>query len=103
MLVADGGTLLASLPNPRSLYRRAERIAFRATGRPAYRRFVGTPVTLAEARGWFAEHGLACRELVYYARFAPLMPNLLAANLAVFVLSKLSNKATTDRATSASS
>jgi SAM-dependent methyltransferase len=102
-LVADGGTLLASLPNPRSLYRRAERMAFRATGRPAYRRFVGTQVPLTEAHDRFAAHGLACCELVYYARFAPLLPDLLASNLAVFVLSKVSNKSTTDRATSASS
>jgi SAM-dependent methyltransferase len=102
-LVADGGTLLASLPNPQSLYRRAERLAFRASGRPRYRRFVGAPVPLAQARRSFDAAGLRCREVVYYARFAPLLPDALAANLVVFVLGKASNRSTTERATSASS
>ena len=103
MLVREGGAVLASLPNPQCLFRRAERIAFRITGRPAYLRYVGPPVPLAEARGWFAAHDLRCRELVYYARFAPLIPDVLAANLAVFVLDKVSNRSTNVRATSASS
>jgi 2-polyprenyl-6-hydroxyphenyl methylase/3-demethylubiquinone-9 3-methyltransferase len=103
MLVRDGGTVLASLPNSRSLYRRAERIAFRISGRPAYRRWVGPSIALVDARGLFAAHGLQCRELVYYARFAPLLPDTLAANLAVFVLDKVSNSSTKVRAMSASS
>jgi 2-polyprenyl-6-hydroxyphenyl methylase/3-demethylubiquinone-9 3-methyltransferase len=35
-LVAPGGHLIVSMPNPRVPYRRLERIVFRATGRPAY-------------------------------------------------------------------
>lgn len=103
MLVREGGTALVSLPNPRSLYRRVEQLAFRATGRPGYRRHVTSPVPLDRARKLFTNHGLACRELVYFARFAPLLPDALAANLVVLVLDKRSNKSTTARATPASS
>ena len=102
-LVADGGTLLASLPNPQSLYRRAETMAFRATGRPAYRRFVVLPSRSPRPAGDLRHMGSSVAKLIYHARFAPLLPDLFAANLAVFVLSKVSNKSTTDRATSASS
>jgi len=94
---------LASLPNPRSLYRRAEQLSFRLTGRPGYRRYVTSPVSLDRARRLFAGQGLSCRELVYFARFAPLLPDALAANLAVLVLDKRSNRSTTAWATSPSS
>jgi 2-polyprenyl-3-methyl-5-hydroxy-6-metoxy-1,4-benzoquinol methylase len=89
-LVRSGGHVLASLPNPRSLYRRAERIAFHISGKPAYRRHVAPLITLAAARSLFALHGLATIDLVYSARFAPMLPDVLAANLAVFVLEKTS-------------
>ena len=102
-LVRDGGTVLASLPNPRSLYRRAEQLSFRLTGRPGYRRYVTSPVSLDRGRRLFAGQGLSCRELVYFARFAPLLPDALAANLAVLVLDKRSNRSTTAWATSPSS
>ncbi|ATQ70150.1 class I SAM-dependent methyltransferase [Methylosinus trichosporium] len=73
--LAPGGVLLVSMPNGRSLYRRAERIVFALTGRPrfyAFVRHVPTRSAFAQALG---RHGLEMRAVEFYA--APRLLRLL--------------------------
>jgi 2-polyprenyl-3-methyl-5-hydroxy-6-metoxy-1,4-benzoquinol methylase len=62
-----GGVLLVSMPNGQSLYRKLERLAFRATGLPRYYAFVKhlpRPAEFAEA---LESRGLVVVDLRYYA------------------------------------
>jgi 2-polyprenyl-6-hydroxyphenyl methylase/3-demethylubiquinone-9 3-methyltransferase len=67
-LVDVGGHLIVSMPNPRSLYRKAEHLAFRLVRRPVYYRHVQHRVPLedlvAEANGL----GLRLVETTIYGR-----------------------------------
>ena len=73
-----GGTILFSMPNGASLYRRAERLAFRLTGRPAYYAHVRNVPTLGEVRAGLARRGFEVRSCQYYAA-APLLSPLARA------------------------
>ena len=73
-----GGTILFSMPNGASLYRRAERLAFKLTGRPAYYAHVSNVPTAGEIRVGLARRGFEIRSCQYYAA-APLMSPLARA------------------------
>ena len=66
-LLRPGGRLILSLPNGRSLYRRFEALAWRATGRPRYYRHVRHVPTSTQVREILRQLGFAVLETVYYA------------------------------------
>ncbi len=67
-LVDAGGHLIVSMPNPRSLYRRAERLAFRLSGRPAYYRHVRSIAPVEDLTAEAAGCGLRLVESPVYGR-----------------------------------
>jgi 2-polyprenyl-6-hydroxyphenyl methylase/3-demethylubiquinone-9 3-methyltransferase len=67
-LVDEGGHLIVSMPNPRSLYRKAERIASRLLGRPAYYRHVRNRVPQRHLVAEAGDRGLLLVESVVYGR-----------------------------------
>ena len=67
-LVDAGGHLIVSMPNPRSLYRRAERLAFRLSRRPAYYRHVRSIAAVEELTAEAAACGLRLVESPVYGR-----------------------------------
>jgi 2-polyprenyl-3-methyl-5-hydroxy-6-metoxy-1,4-benzoquinol methylase len=73
--LAPTGVLVFSMPNGSSLYRRAERIAFRLTGRPVYYTHVRNVPRLGEVRAGLAARGLEVLALSYYAA-TPLLSSL---------------------------
>lgn len=66
-LVRDTGTVIVSLPNRASYYRKIEKWRHRLTGQPAYYAHVRNVVTLAELTQAAATVGLKLREHAYYA------------------------------------
>ena len=80
--LAPGGTILFSMPNGNSLYRRAERVVFRLTGRPAYYRHVRTVPRLAEVEHGLHQRGFVVDESRFYAGAPVLSPTLRAFCLA---------------------
>ena len=73
-----GGTIVFSMPNGASLYRRAERLAFRLTGRPAYYAHVRNVPTFGEVKAGLARRGFEIRSCQYYAA-APLLSRVARA------------------------
>ena len=71
-VLGPGGLLIASLPNPRSLYRKLEGWLVRATGRPAYRRHVNELVYRTDVDRLFASVGFTVVE----RRFTGAPPRL---------------------------
>ena len=65
--VKPGGTLLVSMPNGASLYRKAERLAFRLTGRPRYYANVRHLPLVATFEGRLQNRGLVIGETRTYA------------------------------------
>ena len=65
-----GGVAIISMPNPRSLHRRAERLVYRLTGRPSYYAYVRHLLTPEDLAARFLGHGLAHIETQYYAHAA---------------------------------
>jgi 2-polyprenyl-3-methyl-5-hydroxy-6-metoxy-1,4-benzoquinol methylase len=65
--LAPCGTIIFSLPNGESLYRKAERRLFHWTGRPAYYAYVRHMPTLGAVREALAARSFAIRESRYYA------------------------------------
>lgn len=65
--LAPGGTLIFSVPNMASLYRQAERGAYRLTGRPRYMGFVRSQLDTRTIRAGLADRGLTVAEVAYYA------------------------------------
>jgi 2-polyprenyl-3-methyl-5-hydroxy-6-metoxy-1,4-benzoquinol methylase len=57
-LLKPGGTLIISMPNARSFYRKAERLAFQVTGRPRYFRHVHHVVSTDAMAAMLSEAGL---------------------------------------------
>jgi 2-polyprenyl-6-hydroxyphenyl methylase/3-demethylubiquinone-9 3-methyltransferase len=62
-----GGVLVFSIPNSLSLYRKAERLAFRLTGRPAYYAHVRCVPSLDRVNGGLAARALEVLAIRYYA------------------------------------
>jgi 2-polyprenyl-3-methyl-5-hydroxy-6-metoxy-1,4-benzoquinol methylase len=67
-LVDAGGHLIVSMPNPRSLYRKAERLAFRLSRRPAYYRHVRSRVAVEDLATEAAKLDLRLVESPVYGR-----------------------------------
>lgn len=63
-----GGVLILSMPNGDSLYRSAERIAFRATSRPAYFAHVRHVPRLTDVKRGLQQRGLQPVESHYYGQ-----------------------------------
>jgi len=74
--LTPGGTILFSMPNGDSLYRRAERQLFRFTGRPAYYRHVRCVPRLSEVAHGLEARGFTVDDHRFYAR-APLLSRVL--------------------------
>jgi 2-polyprenyl-6-hydroxyphenyl methylase/3-demethylubiquinone-9 3-methyltransferase len=67
-----GGVILFSMPNGASLYRKAERLAHAATGRPAYYAYVKNTPRVGEVEAGLSRRGFKITSLQYYAP-APLL------------------------------
>jgi 2-polyprenyl-6-hydroxyphenyl methylase/3-demethylubiquinone-9 3-methyltransferase len=74
--LTPGGTILFSMPNGASLYRKAERAAFRLTGKPDYYRHVRSVPSLAEVSSGLRARPFRIESVSYYAA-APLIAPLL--------------------------
>lgn len=66
-LLRPGGRLIVSVPNADSLYRRVERLAFQATGRPAYLAHVRHRLSDRELAARLTAAGLTPGTIAYYA------------------------------------
>jgi 2-polyprenyl-3-methyl-5-hydroxy-6-metoxy-1,4-benzoquinol methylase len=64
--LGPGAALIVSMPNGRSSYRRAERLAFRFTGRPRYYAFVRHAPSVASFVEALQRRGLATQTIRYY-------------------------------------
>jgi 2-polyprenyl-6-hydroxyphenyl methylase/3-demethylubiquinone-9 3-methyltransferase len=73
--LAPGGVMIFSLPNGRSLYRRAERLIFHLTGRPAYYAYVRHVPTLASVREELSARSFELLESRFYAA-APILSHI---------------------------
>ncbi|WP_312796854.1 class I SAM-dependent methyltransferase [Tianweitania sp.] len=80
--VAPGGTILFSMPNGQSLYRRAERAVFRLTGRPAYYRHVRAVPVLFDVERGLHQRGFVLDDSRFYASAPVLSPVLRPFGLA---------------------
>ena len=94
-LVKDGGRLIVSLPNRRSLYRALERAVFALTGRPAYYRHVRRLFAFEEAVSLFETAGLKLEATSWYGGgpapwswAAALLPQERGRNLFALVFSR---------------
>lgn len=74
--LAPGGTILFSLPNGDSLYRKAERAVFRLSGRPRYFAHVRNVPRSGPVLKRLAERGFAADSVRFYAA-APGLSGLL--------------------------
>ncbi|MBS9719457.1 class I SAM-dependent methyltransferase [Tianweitania sp. BSSL-BM11] len=79
--LAPSGTILLSMPNGQSLYRRTERTMFRLTGRPAYYRHVRAVPRLVDIEHGLRQRGFCLNEHRFYARAPVLSPILRALGL----------------------
>ena len=92
--VAPGGTLVVSLPNAASLFRKFDRLTYRLCGRPDYYRLLRTMSTPEAFAAPAASAGLAVVETALYAgrhRLDPLfaaLPPRRTARLFACVLKK---------------
>jgi 2-polyprenyl-3-methyl-5-hydroxy-6-metoxy-1,4-benzoquinol methylase len=66
-LLKPGGTLLVSMPNKRSIFRRMEPILFRLTGRPRYYRFVRSIGAVEELAAKLAQRGMKITERAFFS------------------------------------
>ena len=62
-----GGTVIFSMPNGSSVYRKLEKLAFRLTGRPGYYANVRHVPTAAAIQAGLAAHGFELLAMRYYA------------------------------------
>lgn len=90
-----GGTLIFTMPNMSSLYRKAERVAFRITRRPRYMAFVRSQPSDADIRRHLAARGFDVIETVVFSPAAllswaarPLGLARFADNLIAYVCRK---------------
>jgi 2-polyprenyl-3-methyl-5-hydroxy-6-metoxy-1,4-benzoquinol methylase len=81
MSLSPTGVLVFSMPNGSSLYRKAERIVFRLTGRPVYFSHVRNVPRFDEVRAGLAARGLEVLARSYYAATPLLSPLARRANL----------------------
>lgn len=78
-LLRPGGSLIVSLPNRRSLYRRFERLLFALTGRPRYFAHVRHRSTPAVFALRLSRIGFSPLQTVYYSSDDPLSKRLKRA------------------------
>ena len=79
-LLKPGGMLILSVPNRQSVYRVAEKAAFRLTGKPAYLAHVHQQLTRKELEAYFSVHGFRMLSSGYFATkypFSPLIRKLM--------------------------
>lgn len=74
-LLRPGGRLLLSMPNADAIYRKAEAMAFKVTGRPRYYAHVHNVVTASALAQRLASVGIAVSATHYFAE--PPLPALL--------------------------
>jgi 2-polyprenyl-3-methyl-5-hydroxy-6-metoxy-1,4-benzoquinol methylase len=73
-LLKPGGILILSVPNRQSVYRVAEKAAFRLTGKPAYLAHVHQQLSRQELETFFSGHGFRMLSSGYFASRYPLSP-----------------------------
>jgi 2-polyprenyl-3-methyl-5-hydroxy-6-metoxy-1,4-benzoquinol methylase len=78
-LLKPGGRMIISMPNGDGLYRKAEAMIYKMTGKPRYYAHVRNVVTAARMQGLLKNHGLQVQTTQYYAE--PPLPMGLAALL----------------------
>jgi 2-polyprenyl-6-hydroxyphenyl methylase/3-demethylubiquinone-9 3-methyltransferase len=66
-LLKNGGRLLISVPNRRSIYRKLEKISYRIIGKPSYCKHVYNRYTEQELIAEFGKFGFVPLEKRYYA------------------------------------
>jgi 2-polyprenyl-6-hydroxyphenyl methylase/3-demethylubiquinone-9 3-methyltransferase len=77
-LLNAGGTLIVSMPNRSSIYRKLEKIAFRLLGRPKYYQFVKHVVTADDMISLLEKKNLVTRRICYFSG-APVLSSLFPA------------------------
>lgn len=82
--VTPGGVLIVSLPNGQSIYRQAERLSYRLTGRPRYFAHVRHVPRQAEIAAGLHSRGFAIEEIRCYGPIPGLSPLSRKAGLARF-------------------
>lgn len=82
--LAPGGTILFSMPNGDSLYRRVEGLMFQLTGRPAYYHHVRAVPRLEDVILGLQDRGFAVETSRFYASAPLLSPILRRLGLARF-------------------
>ena len=81
-LVTPGGVVAISMPNPASLYRRMEPVAYKLTGRPKYYGYVKNVIPIDALVRNLAAHGLAAVETRFFSKTRALAPILHRLGLA---------------------
>jgi 2-polyprenyl-6-hydroxyphenyl methylase/3-demethylubiquinone-9 3-methyltransferase len=79
-----GGTMLISAPNDTSIYRKAERMAYRMIRRPRYLRYWGHVGCKRNAADLLEETGFVIREVRHFGRVPLLSPLFRPVGLAKF-------------------
>jgi ubiquinone/menaquinone biosynthesis C-methylase UbiE len=79
-LLKPGGALIVSMPNARSLYRKAEAVVFSVSGRPRYYAHVRNIVTPESLAGRLQQAGLMPGAPIFYAD-PPAIAGVVAAAL----------------------
>ncbi len=74
--VAPGGVVAISMPNPRSLYRRLEPVAYQLTGRPKYYRYVKNVISVDALADRLAAFGLDTVETRFFSKTRIIAPVL---------------------------
>lgn len=94
-LLEKGGRAIVSVPNSRSLYRKAELLKYRMTGRPEYFKYVCHMLDERSFADLFARHGLDLLEVQYYGsgtgtlkKMLGWLPGKQSRNLVVGVFAK---------------
>lgn len=81
-LVAPGGVVAISMPNPASLYRRLEPVAYKLTQRPKYYGYVKNVIPVDTLVQNLAAYGLTVVETRFFAKTRALAPILHCLGLA---------------------
>lgn len=67
-LLSESGTLILSLPNADSVYRKYEKIKYRLSGQPEYYRYVNNVLSVDQTINILKRCGFQYREHYYYGR-----------------------------------
>jgi len=97
-LLKPGGTLIVSMPNRSSIYRKIEKMAFILFGKPKYYQFVRNVVTTDEMISLLGKKGISTKKICYFSN-SPIFSKLLSSdsfkkwtkNLFVLVATKSCN------------